>query len=875
MQQIFKISKTIFLFTIIFVFSGRVTYCNVIKNNVFKVSVNTDISSQYFGAVTSCESLNGNKTQVLNRWFILKTGNHYASSKSIIQITDKIIELKMSDFGGIPLNCVYIYRIQDSVMTLDVKGWVERPSCFNQDLEFFCESGYRYFASSNQGLEPSEYDLSTVDSVHCHCDNQLSFYNSDGSFLLFIRNPFHSLWELNSHGRFRHSLKILQTLRPRGPDCYNADEGPAAGSCMTPADTFYRHIEFSTDDNSFIPLYLTENPFANEQSVMMYWDELPNRDNWAPLTTSDASDVRYSRYFIRLMEDHPKLKMGFLLLLDRMLERKKTAFDGWCVGSPYIFADSLDEYSGKYCAMMSAERNTTLTMYQDVLCAPDSKFTLNYRVKCESLKGIGAYSEVYGSSGNLLAQGEFFSGDRGWEQKSLVFISGNRDTSLRVYARIQESAGRAFFDDIELTSEGQYYNSIINGGFEKNVPFLMYSDRRRHFTDAHGPEHVYSKAPDRYLEFLQSIDNGKGSYGWEDRVRLGSHGYHHTPSLYEPDDNPPGWEFQYFDPKGDSLRLERIFTETEAIGLSDKTLKYWRSPGLKYTASLVDLLVRKGFVFMDPGEKKNAGPKENAEEYFTVFIQRESRRLWAVKQSCWLDVIPKDNLVETEKFLSRGHVAHFGGHPESIFPAPQEDNYIRIHSEVSRIEKLYPYMGYIFPDEYGDNANACYELTTENVAWDGSDLCMRFTGECREGNTFLFEGVCDKVELDGETVTPVVRNNMTYIVLPDMGTWQHRLILTNAQLTARSGFAKMAESIRFECRINSRNGSVFLNIGFPSVVELKVYDCQGKLILMEPARESHYNGTIQSGKLTAISSGLYIYALKVNGKSFRYKVSRY
>mgnify|MGYP000585144908 CR=1 FL=1 len=773
----------------------------------------------------------------------------------------------MSGFGALPLNMQIWYRIRTDALHVEMRAWVSSRTEFGGGLYAVVESAFPRIASSNQRLTARQYRIAAADSAHCYLDNYIIFSDETSAVTFFFRNPFHSLWELNAGGAGKHVLQILPVLRPRGPDCNNADEGPPAASTINPGDTIVRTIEIYASDSRPIPLYFVENPYGYQQSIMMYWDELPNRDNWAVMTTADANDVRYLKYFVRLMEDHPKMKMGFLLLTDRLLTREKTVFGGWTPNAPFILADTLERIEGTYSAMMIAERDTTLSMFQTVACSGRRRFTLSYRMKTHAVRGVGAYGEVYGSTGRLLKSGTHQSGTTDWTTHSFSFAADTADTSLKVYIRLQESRGIAFFDDVRLTPENSEENLLMNGGFESVTPFIMYGNPRRHFSDAHGPEHLPTKAPAAYLSFLKSIEDGTGPYGWEGRVRLGCHGYHHTPTLYQPDIPVPGWEFQYHDSEGDGLRMESIFRDTYASGLSRASLRYWRSPGVKYTKSLVDVLVDSGFVFMDPSRKKNAGAKSHAEDYFSVFIQRGGRRMWCVKQCYWVDGDVGDNLNETTAFLSRGHVAHFGGHPEGMFPDPQEVHYRTFHAALDSLECLFPAMGYIFPDEYGDNANAVYACRILSVESDSPTVVMRLRGATRAGNTLVFEGRCSGAFFDSTALETTARGTTTAIVLPTSADTVHTIVLHDAvALSTSYSIEPYGTHAARPIVALPDNGAVRLFLSAPAVVSVDVFEMNGRRAASITCRFDRQEGyvVLRHPVLSSLPSAVYLYRIAIN-----------
>jgi hypothetical protein len=639
------------------------------------------------------------------------------------------------------------------------------------------------------------------------------------------------------------------------------NEGPDWAPVLAANDTLYRRVEVYTTGGIPVPLCLSEHPGGFSRTITMYWDELPNRDNWAFMTTADARDVRYDHFFVRLLEANPARKMGYLVTPDRLLYPQLTGFDSWTVHSHCILADSLEPAEGKWCVVMRADSTATLSMYQDVPCAPATRYTLSYRMKTENVQGKGAYGEVYGSDDSMLARDTPRTSTAGWHLRTLLVETGAAESYCRVFMRMENASGLALFDDVSLVREGEAVNLVSNPGFESNEPWVVYDDPRRHFSDAHGYDRVAGRAPPPYLEFLQRIENDVLLYGWEDRVRLGNHGYHHTPSLGFLE---PNHEFQHYDPEGDLLRVQRIFADTRAMGLTNRSLRFWRTPGHKYTASLLDLMIDSNVVFFD------AGPVTypSASGRYTCFMLHKAAKRMCGVSCCWWGDVETDDTVEVlYDMLAHGHLAHIGAHPEQMFLNAAEENYARIDSILASCERSFPNTGYVFPDEWADNAVSIYNLKIRGVTFDGTTASCRIDGAVREGTAAVLFGQCGGASFDGAAVQCRIEGPRTYIILPGAADTVHTLALAGL----RSGFTEFTPynpPDNIVMTVNAALKRVEFFVDGVSTVRLDIFGPGGRRVYEGPVRRFFYGRQSVSFRNAGFAPGIYIIRLTINGRTY-------
>jgi len=131
-----------------------------------------------------------------------------------------------------------------------------------------------------------------------------------------------------------------------------------------------------------------------------------------------------------------------------------------------IFDDTMTIRSGRHSCRITRTNPGTSRLWQNVFCNPNTEYVLTAYIKVLSVTGKGAYIEVYGVQGNgqlgdLLKVGPRLTGSTlDWQKETIVFNSDSYET-LRVYVRLQEATGTAWFDDLPHIYEVQ------NGGFEE------------------------------------------------------------------------------------------------------------------------------------------------------------------------------------------------------------------------------------------------------------------------------------------------------------------------------------------------------------------------------------------------------------------------
>lgn len=614
--------------------------------------------------------------------------------------------------------------VEGRELVVSLRITVRQPIEVDQGLAILVGHGVQKIQAANHSSRKQTYEL-TPKPLYVQLNQRHWLQDSSNRALcLWIPNPFHAF--LRSDSLQNVWLDLLPLLPANSKE---SKEG--SWSRLIPGDTLYRELRFSLDQFPKQQIAFSEHPHGNAHTVTMYLDELPNRDNWEAITTSQNEKTPVYSRFVRLLEKFPSLRLGLLLLTDRDVHRHRSRFEGWETNHYQIIPDTLVESEGDACVHFKGMQTTdSLVMRQvmEVFPVDTLRLALNHHQKG------GGLSRVCIQWADLSRQCQVLHSDTIWKQDTLQWahLSFEKDTQWSLEIE-RKGSGDFWLDQVTLL-DPSYSSLLVNGGLERYQASYLYDNPRRHWSDAHGNEYV-PQAPPHYKSFLQRIENSVLRHGWEDRVSLGFHGLKHTSEINRPD---PEHEFSFYDPWGDSLRLQRIFEQFYAVGLTQKSLRYIRPPGWRQTRSLVHQLVERGVVWMDPGWWNSNGVNTG------FFLLRNGNMLWGRSSDWWMDRNESGWKLDEWDFwnaLEVGHQVHLGGHPEAMMM--YSNSYAAHEALFSKMENKYPYLGYLQADEYADHATAVSHLRLIKQM-DESRTFLKVKGSIPEGLTLLFWGYLEE-----------------------------------------------------------------------------------------------------------------------------------
>jgi len=289
----------------------------------------------------------------------------------------------------------------------------------------------------------------------------------------------------------------------------------------------------------------------------------------------------------------------------------------------------------------------------------------------------------------------------------------------RYLIRLLEEFPKMKMGWIVITDPITRESSIANQDYEKGK-----------WWKARSLHNIYDSAPDSFKQWLINLEQDNVVLGYEDRVHLGNHGLHHSSEpegKWTDDFAKNNWEFQSYDPEYNDSAFARIAEETEKLGLTDKSLKYIRFPGHRFTLATIRSLIRHGYLLFDHPIGWGGCP--------LVLYYSEHGKIWGIPFLFDMDV--PDTKEKADSILGHGKILEMGTHPGIIFQQNPysndnpdgEERYEQIAEIFRNGEDKYPNLGYMFPDEIGYFANELYEIRDFNVKKEGNVLSFLFKGK--------------------------------------------------------------------------------------------------------------------------------------------------
>ena len=619
---------------------------------------------------------------------------------------------------GVGLQVDVRYHLQDSMLQMDSKIYTASHVEFPAGLSWHLSDSTDSISGYNHTQNPLIIRPDTTER-YLHLDQFNTLYLAGQKLRLFQTNPFHSWIRLSPAPQRKSFLDVLPLLPANS---LVSDSG--SWSSLNPTDTLYQSLAIGANEFPERTVYMSEHPKGNEQEITMYFDELPNRDNWSPVRdTCDVKTPIYSQ-FVSLLDMFPKMKMGWLLMTDRMVIHPPAIIGSWTVSSAAILVDTIAPYQGKSQLYWLPLDSSISELHQHINTDSGIVWECLFAHKGPLTISLISADSSYRSE-------RVIAGDSTWMIDSVSFDTTGASGTFRLAIRNQKNTS-FFLDHVVLRKVGDSISVLTNADFESNTPGILFTSAQRSWTEAVGPEWIGYETKD-YGDFLRGLDQVTDSTSWKFRVRLGSHGLHHSPTYNLPD---PAHEFNWFNPFEDSLRLARIQKDLSGAGLSMRLMRFWRPPGFRHTRSLIHQLIPLGTVWLDPGWSYLVHP----DRYF--FLQRDGKMMWGNTTSWWMDarIGFKDwNLFPTAVWggLKRGHLIHLGGHPEAMLPG----DFRMLDTTTTffrQIEQQYPHSIYVFPDEYADWATAVSKLHMQYQV--GVDSVVSIQGNLPNGFTLVFQG---------------------------------------------------------------------------------------------------------------------------------------
>jgi len=260
-----------------------------------------------------------------------------------------------------------------------------------------------------------------------------------------------------------------------------------------------------------------------------------------------------------------------------------------------------------------------------------------------------------------------------------------------------------------------------------------YEDSWSHW---HSTWRICTRAPPDFLQWLRNID--QQAYPWAERVTLGSHGYHHTPS---PDSAwDPFHEFITYQPEEHMERFRVIRQDFEAMGLDTTRRRAIRFPGHRTSLSGLYAIIRYGYDFYCNGVRwyETMGGEPFLDQYMSHYVTPDGS-IWGSNTVWWGDYEAQYPMDYISTVLQRGKHALLGAHPSLMWEWGAPYAYARIDSICTSMEEDYPHFGWLLPEAYGEFMEETSHIFVSGIEDSQSQIAVSFQGQTSCGETMVVE----------------------------------------------------------------------------------------------------------------------------------------
>ncbi|MCD4706286.1 MAG: T9SS type A sorting domain-containing protein [Candidatus Sabulitectum sp.] len=386
-----------------------------------------------------------------------------------------------------------------------------------------------------------------------------------------------------------------------------------------------------------------------------------------------------------------------------------------------------------------------------------------------------------------------------------------------------------------------------------------YEDSWSHW---HGTWRFSTEATPEYLQWIRNIQDDV--YPWADRVRMGSHGYHHTPN---PDSSFGEFhEFITYEPLEHQERFRMVFQDLDACGLDTNMVRVLRYPGHRTSLSGLQAIIDHGFTFYCNGWRLidwYAG-KQFRNQWINRY-QTSNGRIWGSNSVWWGDyqmMYPTEYLSEV---MDKGKFGLLGCHPISMLGVVgaswMPEAYARIDSILTSLENDYDNFLWLFPGEYGDYLEDCFNIRVNTLRSNGAMLQLTMTGSIPDGLTVCAAlNPADEVlsvELNETPVPWELRGGgRLFAVMPEAGYGDHTVSITINPMGIENGDQQecIAIHVQSPCR------GEYLSVNVQGIrpgesFDLRVLDIAGRVIT---SQHEIFSGSVYTVNLSGpVPSGVY------------------
>jgi Secretion system C-terminal sorting domain len=690
--------------------------------------------------------------------------------------------------------------------------------------------------------------------------------------LISVLNPYHGDFKWDNSGI---NLRVMRTRIANTP--INAEEAPVIHSELSVGDTIRRHLKIRNSVDSFIqniPLvFPSPHPNGATGTLSLVCDEEPlTRSHWVPMTNLENNTSPIYDKLLRLFEEFPNFKMSFVMLLDpiQYFIEQSLHTDGWYMNPGNLSYTQFSSYDGDRSLRMEVKNDTVCYIGQEIEFIEHDVISISAYLKIpDQLSFGGGFKfQVKDMSDLVISESELFSevGDWrhiDWASTGIIPVDGNYKICFALY----HAGGSVFLDNIAVTASGRNIE-IQNQSFESGRTRITYDSDQYSWWDAHSITRMSTEATDEYKEYLSRVDLNNTIYGWEDRLGLGIHGYHHTPVSDIIGSYHNCWEWMYIDSLNQDLIWQAIEDDFVDLGFSEESRKTLRTPGFKFHHQTVQSAIDFGVKWMDD-DASHAG--------MSIYpVYGDSDNLWMHRLCFWGDN-PGDhwaNLEYTQEVLEVGGSASWGIHPNATFQyGASEERYDWFSSKIRDIGNMFPDAVWELPQDVAERGTQLSGWDKLRHTIDDNTMTITFNGSGEDGITIVVRtpNQVEMIEspfLDNDIELEYIqRGNKLFLILPEIGHDQHTITITAFgindihqvnQLPLEPEFIIWPSPTNGLSRVKWSGQKLYGKVG------MELYDILGRLIHSE-TWNSRNHSVNQVVDLNNLPSGIYFIKLENPG----------
>lgn len=380
---------------------------------------------------------------------------------------------------------------------------------------------------------------------------------------------------------------------------------------------------------------------------------------------------------------------------------------------------------------------------------------------------------------------------------------------------------------------------------------------------------IATLAPQAYLQWLVNIQDDV--YPWADRVTLGNHGYHHTPS---PDSAwDPFHEFILYQPAEHMERFEVVRQDLDAMGLDTAQVRVIRYPGHRTSLSGLMAVIKYGYDFYCNGIRwyESMGGQPFWDQYLSHYVSPYGE-IWGSNTVWWADYQMMYNCSYLSTVMNRGKFGLLGAHPVNMWNGGNPAAYARMDSLCSSLEEDYPNFGWLLPEEYADFLHETALIHFDYIHTQPAGITAGFTGQATLGQTMVAflptpQPTILGVTVDGQPAAWLVRpGGRLFCTLPGLTGGTHVFEAEFSTVGAGGGHDEPLPGAVLSGGSPFSGDAVLTASGLVpgTPVELAVYDLAGRRALDLDLIPEGSTETIII-PMDGMPSGVYIFRLDAPG----------